>query len=136
MPIKNLFKSDLKVINIGLAAFKDGLDDVRAPCVQVDWRPPVDVDPSLLQKVRAHADAIAAANEKATDIILRGMPQLVRLDIARNVIPGMKDNLILHAGPPIAQHPMPTALHSMLLFPIVRVIAPPYLRSVGRHDGV
>ena len=34
-------------------------------------------------------------------IILGGMPQLVGLERAIDVIPGMKPDLLLHAGPPI-----------------------------------
>ena len=34
-------------------------------------------------------------------IILGGMPQVVGLERAIDVIPGMKQNLILHAGPPV-----------------------------------
>ncbi|MGD8813619.1 MAG: DUF1116 domain-containing protein, partial [Anaerolineales bacterium] len=33
--------------------------------------------------------------------IMRGRPMLVGLDLARNVIPGMNERTILHAGPPI-----------------------------------
>ena len=51
-PINQLFRSELKVINIGLAGFKQALDDARVPAVQVDWKPPVEVDPKLRQRVR------------------------------------------------------------------------------------
>ena len=102
MAIKDLFKSELKVVNIGLESFKTSLDQYRAPSVQVDWRPPVAVDAGALQTVRAKADAIAQANAKAVAKILAAKPMLIGLEKALDVVPGMKKNLILHAGPPIA----------------------------------
>jgi len=120
MSIKELFSSELKVVNVGLTSFTDALDDAGVSSVQVDWKPPMDVDPALLQKVRERRDIIEAANAQVVDIILRGMPKLVGLDIARHVIPGMKDNLILHAGPPITWErmcgPMRGAILGALLY--------------------
>ncbi len=101
MSKNNLFGSDLKVVNIGLSSFKESLDEVGAAAVQVQWRPPVDVDPALAQVLRDNAEKIDSANEKALAVILSGKPHLVGLDIALNVIPGMKKNLFLHAGPPV-----------------------------------
>ena len=101
MAIRDLFGRDLKVINIGLESFKETLDAVGTQAVHVDWRPPVDIDSGAIEVVRARRAVIEEANAKAVDIILRGMPHLTGLQIALDVIPGMKPNLILHAGPPI-----------------------------------
>ena len=100
-PINQLFRSELKVINLGLAGFKQALDDARVPAVQVDWKPSVEVDPKLQQRVRASQSAIEQANARVMKIILGGMPHLVGLERAIDVIPGMKPDLLLHAGPPI-----------------------------------
>ncbi len=97
----DLFKKDLKVINTGLGSFKKDLDETGTPAVQVDWKPPVDVDRKLFEIIKAKKDEIEKANQKTLEIILNGKPVLVGLDIALNVIPGMKKNLILHAGPPV-----------------------------------
>ncbi|MBU1218634.1 DUF1116 domain-containing protein [Myxococcota bacterium] len=101
MSIKNLFENDLKVVNTGLSSFKESLDKTNTKSVQVDWRPGVDVDPELVEVLKLHADKINAANELALGKILSGTPHLVGLGIAIDVIPGMKKNLILHAGPPV-----------------------------------
>jgi hypothetical protein len=101
MPIKDLFQSQLQVVNIGLESFKQSLDHCHAPSVQVDWRPPVAVDPEALKTIRAKADAIAKANAKAAAKVLAAKPMLIGLEQALDVVPGMKKNLILHAGPPI-----------------------------------
>jgi hypothetical protein len=44
---------------------------------------------------------IEAANREAADRIMQGRPVLVSMGLARDVIPGYHDRLILHAGPPI-----------------------------------
>jgi len=44
---------------------------------------------------------IDAANETAVNRMIDARPILVGVGRARDVIPGMRDNLILHAGPPI-----------------------------------
>ena len=101
MSAGDLFKKELKVVNIGLSSFKESLDDVGAASVQVDWRPPMDVSDASRRIIAEHASAIETANATVMDIILRGMPELVGLARAIDVIPGMTPDLILHAGPPI-----------------------------------
>lgn len=101
MSVKNLFGSELKVVNTGLTSFKESLDHVGTAAVQVEWRPPVDVDPVLAQVLREHAEEIDRANQEALAKVLSGTPHLVGLGIALDVIPGMRKNLILHAGPPV-----------------------------------
>ena len=44
---------------------------------------------------------IDEANATAVDRMMSARPMLTGLGAAREVIPGMKDNLLLHAGPPI-----------------------------------
>ena len=44
---------------------------------------------------------IERANAQATERMIEARPILVGLAKARDVIPGMRDNLLLHAGPPI-----------------------------------
>ena len=101
MSIQNLFTTPLRVVNVGIESFKDVCDQVSPPAVQVDWRPPVDVSPESEDILARRAARIEKANQKVMEIILSGTPRLIGLDIARNVIPGMTENTILHAGPPI-----------------------------------
>ncbi len=101
MSAGDLFKKELKVVNIGLSSFKESLDDVGAVSVQVDWRPPMDVSDESERVIAEHASVIETANVRVMDIILRGMPELVGLARAIDVIPRMTPDLILHAGPPI-----------------------------------
>jgi len=101
MSFKDIETQPLKVINIGLHSFKADLQKQGVPVVQVDWNPPASVDSAVIEKIYKHSEAIKTANQKVIDIIQKGSPVLLGLDIARNIIPGMEDNLILHAGPPI-----------------------------------
>ncbi|OGS08184.1 MAG: hypothetical protein A2270_10145 [Elusimicrobia bacterium RIFOXYA12_FULL_51_18] len=101
MAVSSLFESELKAINIGLESFKTSLDDKGVKTVQVEFKPPLSQDLSLLKKIKANASAIAAANKKALARILNSKPALVGLNRAINVVPGMKKDLLLHAGPPV-----------------------------------
>jgi len=97
--VRELFDGELRVVNLGLASFAETLRATGTNVVEVDWRPPAGGDPDLADLVDAlHAasgdawiDRIATANAEAIETLL-----------AADVIPGMHDGLILHAGPPVA----------------------------------
>ncbi|MCS6911152.1 MAG: DUF1116 domain-containing protein, partial [Anaerolineales bacterium] len=63
---------------------------------------------------------IDTANTTALDRMMSARPMLTGLAPARAVIPGMKDNLLLHAGPPIEwarmSGPLRGAIIGALLF--------------------
>ncbi len=63
---------------------------------------------------------IQKANDEATNRMMEAHPVLVGLGTARDVIPGMRDDLLLHAGPPItwerASGPMRGAIIGALIF--------------------
>lgn len=119
MSILELFSQDLQVVNIGLESFNQAFQDAGAASVHVEWRPPA-ADPALLRAVEAHADRIAAANAVAIDRVLKGRPLLVGMGRAIDVIPGMAQDLLLHAGPPVTWErmcgPMRGAVIGALLY--------------------
>ncbi len=92
-----LFGTSLQVINVGLLSFAESLQAQGAPVVDVAWEPP--------RVPRLHFTGegvdIDASNAEAVGRIMSGRPMLVGMGIAREVIPGYHDRLILHAGPPI-----------------------------------
>lgn len=95
--------SKLRIINLGLERFAADLAGQGIELVQVDWNPPLDLDPRHTKSIKAaRLDKIDVANRKALEIIQAGKPALVGMGIARKLIPGMHENLILHAGPPIS----------------------------------
>jgi len=108
------------VINIGLVSFKEGLDSVHTPAVQVEWKPPILVSPEATARLKKRRPAIDAANAAAMEKILQGVPLLVDMGVARDVVPGMTENTILHAGPPITWErmcgPMRGAIMGALIY--------------------
>ncbi|MBN2017757.1 MAG: DUF1116 domain-containing protein [Candidatus Cloacimonetes bacterium] len=95
------FNKDLNVINIGLSSFKENVEEAGAHAVQVDWKPPAELDKKILNVLSNNESYIEKQNKKCLEKILKGAPVLIDLDRAIDVIPGMKKNLILHAGPSI-----------------------------------
>jgi hypothetical protein len=63
---------------------------------------------------------IEQANQEATNRMMEARPVLVGLGRALDVIPDMRENLLLHAGPPIswerASGPMRGAIAGALIF--------------------
>ncbi len=97
--INDIFGKDLTVINVGLASMAKSISDQGVKVVDLDWQPPKDGIPRLrATKSQVNMDA---ANEEVVSRIKRGQAVLVGMGIARDVIPGMHDHMILHAGPPI-----------------------------------
>jgi len=104
-PINQLFGSELSVVNLGLESFAQNLAQEGTPAVHVDWRPPAGGD----KKTIAALDALAAgtkidvekANAEAIRRIQAAKPTIVGIGIAKDVVPGMAKDLILHAGPPV-----------------------------------
>jgi hypothetical protein len=97
--INDLFGKDLTVINVGLASMAKSVSDQGAKVIDLDWQPPKEGIPHLRQT--RSGVSIDAANQEVVSRIKRGQAVLVGMGIARDVIPGMHDHMILHAGPPI-----------------------------------
>jgi hypothetical protein len=96
-----LFESELKVVNIGLESFRQGLTDSGVKSVQAQFKPPLSSEAGLFARAAKYSARIAKANEKALARVLEAKPALVGMGVALDVIPGMKKDLILHAGPPV-----------------------------------
>ena len=97
--IQDLFGKQLTVSNIGLQTFAESVRAQGVEVVDVDFRPSP-YDAPRLTRTRAGVD-IEAANAEAVRRIASGKAVLIGLGIAREAIPGMRDKMILHAGPPI-----------------------------------
>ncbi|HEY8644069.1 MAG TPA: DUF1116 domain-containing protein [Candidatus Dormibacteraeota bacterium] len=78
-------------VTVGAALLADSLE---APKVGVDWRPP-------LQRL-APNPAVDDANRVAVERMLAARPMLVAVGTALESIPGMRPDLLLHSGPPLA----------------------------------
>lgn len=97
--IQDLFGKPIEVVNLGLTGFIQPLKDQDVPVVEVDWKPPKEGIKHL--RFTKSGISIDAANEEAVNRIKKARPVLVGMGLAKDVIPGYKPNLILHAGPPI-----------------------------------
>jgi len=99
-----LVKQKLSVINIGLASFGDNIRASGGEAVDLQWQPPAGGDVAAgWALARLIGDPrIADANRIAYDRYLSAQPVLTGVAVAREVIPDMQGQIILHAGPPIA----------------------------------
>lgn len=105
---RDLLRSGPAVINVGVAEFAGELAQLGHPVVQLNWRPAVPPEAALAAarlaaglQGNALARRIAAANQEAVGRIVAAQPVLVDVRPARDVVPGMTDRSIFHAGPPI-----------------------------------
>lgn len=97
--VNDLFGKPISVINVGLEGMAEGIRAQGKPVTDVDWRPPAEG----ISHLRLTTDGIDIdqANSMVCNRIKQGRPVLVGMGIAKEVIPGMHDHMILHAGPPI-----------------------------------
>ena len=99
-----LFKEKLDVVNIGLPSFAESIRDQGGEVTHVDWKPPAGGDAGLidlLDGLEKLAGRIDAANDEAVQRMSDARPVLVDVGRARDVVPGMGERTILHAGPPV-----------------------------------
>jgi hypothetical protein len=97
--INDLFSQPIRVVNVGLESMAQAVKDQGIPVADVDWRPPA-AGVARLRQTREGVD-IEAANAEVCRRIKAGRVVLVGMGIARDVIPGMHDRMMLHAGPPV-----------------------------------
>jgi len=91
------------VINVGLAGFADNLRQCGGEALALQWQPPAEGDVATGWALAQLLDdaRIEAANRTAYARYLAAQPVLTGVSTAAEVIPGMDDRRILHAGPPI-----------------------------------
>ena len=104
--MKELLAGPLRVVNVGLEQFSADLRAAGVEVADVDWSPPSAAPDALVLADRLDAgsplgDRVDAANREAVDRLLRSDPVLVDVLPAEEVVPGMRDRLLLHAGPPV-----------------------------------
>lgn len=121
--INELWQDKLSAISMGLKSFTESMAAQGAGVIHVDWRPPAGGDSRMLaalDSLRPLGEKINSANDTALTMMMGAQPVLVDLRPAREAIPGMKENLILHAGPPIEwEHmcgPMRGAIAGALIY--------------------
>lgn len=107
----SLFGKDLNVVNVGASSFKNDLKAQGVGAVQVDWTPPREYPEEVIAAMAylnepERAERIKKANLEVLERIVNSHPVLTGYGKAIDVVPGMKKNMILHAGPPVAWQDM------------------------------
>ncbi|MCL2343603.1 MAG: DUF1116 domain-containing protein [Firmicutes bacterium] len=120
--ILDLFQKPIRAVNLGSHDFYGDLARQGVPAIDLLWKPAARGDLQLLaalEKLEGRPD-IDAANAEALTRINAARPMLVGVGRALDVIPGMTENTLLHAGPPIAwarmSGPLRGAVIGALLF--------------------
>jgi hypothetical protein len=111
--INELFSQKLRIVNLGLKSMADAIREQDIPVTQVDWKPPVK-EVQILVNTKAGVD-IDQTNSEVCRRIISAKPVLTGLGIAIETIPGMKRNMILHAGPPISWERMCGPMHGAVM---------------------
>ena len=93
--INDIFGKDLTVLDVGLASMAQSVSDQGVKVIDLDWSPPKDGIPRL-RRTKSGV-SMDAANQEVLDRIKRGQAFLVGMGIARDVIPGMHERMLLHA---------------------------------------
>lgn len=99
MSVQELFGQPIRAVNVGLESFAESLRTQGVTVQHVDWHPPLEGYTPL--KITRDGLDIDAINAAAVEKVRRGRPLIVGMGIARDVIPGFGERLLLHAGPPI-----------------------------------
>jgi hypothetical protein len=101
--MSGLLSRKLEIVNIGLPAFATAIAGAGGSVTQVAWAPPAGGDRAVgeaLAKLIGNP-AVEAANRKAFALYRAAQPRLVGVGIARDVVQGLEERMILHAGAPI-----------------------------------
>jgi hypothetical protein len=102
--------SRIAAVNVGLAAFGEALNLQGAPAVDVDWRPPAGGDQATVRALErlwgAHAERIASANHTVLERIETTTPRAVAVARADEVIPALRDRVLVHSGTAIESERM------------------------------
>jgi hypothetical protein len=116
--LSEILQRDVRVLNLGLESFYEALKHQGVPTAAVSWRPPSGANPALLDRLLADTD-IDRANQEAIGRLMDSQPVLRTLAPAREVLPGLKERMILHAGPPVTWERMCGPMKGAVLGAIV-----------------
>jgi hypothetical protein len=96
----------VSAVNVGLGSFADAVRTQGGEVAEVDWRPPGGGDAAIVALLErawgACGERIEQANAAAVRAIEAARPHAVTVAPAGQVIDGLGDRTLLHAGPPIA----------------------------------
>ena len=97
--LSDFFGREIKATNLGLESMAAALEEQDVRVQRIDWKPPTQIYPNLMTTNKGIS--IEDANLEAVNRIMASKAILVGMGIAKDVIPGMHERMILHAGPPV-----------------------------------
>lgn len=120
--MSDLLHEDFEVANVGLRRFADELERADTHVIDMGWEPPFGGSPELARMLADLADdqrglgaKIRSANGKAAMRLIEAQPVLKDIAPAREVLDGLTDTTILHAGPPVAWEDMCGAVQGAVI---------------------
>lgn len=122
--MNKLFSDKLNVINVGLEKFTEDINEQGTTSIQLDWAPPGLGNEAVIQALNIlerpeNLAKIEKANKNVFNIISTSSIYLTGYAKAIDVIPGMKKNMIIHAGPPITWDRMNGPMRGAILGAII-----------------
>lgn len=104
MILKKLFSSPIKIVNVGSPLFQSDYEVQGIQYSHLDWRPIANGNPVMiatLKKIQSYKETIKKANDEVLDRILKAEAELIDIKAAKEVIPALNSQMILHSGPPV-----------------------------------
>src|SRR5262245_18576680 len=115
MPPDALLGAPLDVVTAGPDLFRAAVAAQGVAVTRVDWQPPA----SATGLASLWCDAVDRANRLAIERLLAAQPVLVDVRPAIDVVPGMTNDTVLHAGPPIEWERMSGPLRGAVIGALV-----------------
>jgi hypothetical protein len=91
----------LRPVNVGVELFAEELERQQVEVERVAWRPPAAGAEEALERLAVREAGIADANDRAVAAMQAAEPRLVGIGRAGDLLPGLDERTLLHAGPPI-----------------------------------
>ncbi|HEU4900284.1 MAG TPA: DUF1116 domain-containing protein, partial [Actinomycetota bacterium] len=99
--MSGLLGRPLQAVNVGVELFAGELEGQDMSVQRVEWRPPAAGAEEALEQLAGRTEQIANANDRAVAAMQAAEPRVVGIGRAGDVLPGLDERTLLHAGPPI-----------------------------------
>jgi len=98
--ISDVFHQNIHALNLGLESMAASLEQQGAVVERMAWQPLERIVPNLV--FTDDGTSIEQANDLVCERIAQSGAVLIGMGIAKEVIPGMREGMLLHAGPPVS----------------------------------
>ena len=104
-PIARLLAEGPRAVNLGVEQFAEAVRPFDPGVLSLDWRPPTGGE-AIIRALRmlsepSIAARVEAANARVVEALIGARPHLVDVRPARELVPALRDRVLLHAGPPL-----------------------------------